>query len=124
MRKLLFILCAVLMLVGATAQPASAAPANCPAGEDKTCLYANTNYGGVSLVYYLSSNPPCKSLTGLAINNNAESIWGGYDGWWIVYFNSHNCTGSSVFSSGGGAYSQLPVSARNTISSFKVLPFP
>jgi hypothetical protein len=110
------------VLLGAQT-PAQAAPANCPIGEDKTCLYAGANYTGTSLIYYVASEH-CKSLYGLAINNNIESVYGTHSGWWIGYYNSQNCTGTPLFSSTSGAYPTLPASMRNVISSFKILDAP
>jgi Peptidase inhibitor family I36 len=85
------------------------------------CFHQGPNYTGPEVRYdVLGGTNSCTTLLSSTFNNNIESIYGNYvgTGRFIAYWNSHNCTGTVVFWSTGGAYPTLPTSARNTISSF------
>lgn len=105
------------VLVG-TQAPAQA-HAGCYTGH--VCFHQGPNYTGPEVRYDIrGGTDTCTTLLQSTFNNNIESIYGNYvgSGRYIAYWNSHNCTGTVVFWSSGGAYPTLPLSARNTISSF------
>lgn len=117
--KLLAALILGLLPAMVIAQPA-AAHAACTSGW--ACLHVGANYTGSDTeTNALSGTGACVTLSGSSYNNNVESIYGNYvgTGRYISYWNSHNCSGTVVFWSSGGAYASLPTIARNTISSFK-----
>lgn len=112
------------LLMTGSALPANAAPAAPSCSYGHACLYTGANYTGTRYVIAVELVAPCRALTGYTINNNAESIYGNYSNLLIRYWNSHNCSGSAVFWSSGGAYPTLPTSARNVISSYDITYIP
>lgn len=127
--RFLAFVAAFLLAVSAGLTPAQPVQAATPSGcvTPYVCLYAGANYTGFSIFYNVTAaaNQGCKTLPS-GINNTIESIYGNYlnSGKILVYYNSHNCTGSALFNSTGGAYPTISASHRNVVSSINFLNLP
>lgn len=125
MRRIIAAIAASLLItfgvVAVTGTPAQAA-----CSYQCVHMYANANYGGTNSWWDINASNTCRSLSGYTLNNNIESIYGNYvgTGKYVSYWNSHNCTGTVLWWSSGGAYPTLPTSVRNVISSFRICTGP
>lgn len=119
--RLKALLAAIILAIG-LAGVATPVQAHAGCTTNYACLHVGANYtGSDTQTNALGGTNACVTLSGSFYNNNIESVYGNYvgTGRYISYWNSHNCTGTVVWWSSGGAYASLPSIARNTISSFK-----
>lgn len=120
-KKIVAVFSLVVLSLG-LAQPVSAAP-TCWVGY--TCWFTNSNYGGSSIMQWVSRDSAVCHNVSPAFNNNISSIYGNYvgTGRFVVYWDGANCpAGGGIFSSSGGAYPTLPASVNNRISSYMFGP--
>jgi hypothetical protein len=106
-----------LFLVGAIATPAQAASPHC--GNARVCLWDGPGFGGTVAQAFSVTSATCKSLTGQPTNNIA-STGGNGTGYYVDFYNSHNCSGTPVYNNlAPGTEVAFLGSANNVISSFR-----
>lgn len=121
MRRIIAALLALLLGLALASAPSERAEAHASCLSGWACMHFGPTYTQAETQTDARvQTRVCVSFNGTVANNTIESIYGNYvgTGRYISYWNSHNCTGTVVFWSSGGAYPTLPVSARNVISSF------